>query len=88
MLSFRNVDSWLRMVPSGITTSRPRTVPCSEPYLMSRKPPAFVETLPPMWQLSTESWTDCAKQGGENRSPSLGTEIDRHDVVLRGEVVN
>jgi len=55
VLSFRNVESRLRMVPSGSTTSRPRTAPCSEPYLSSRKPPALVETLPPMWQLSAGS---------------------------------
>jgi hypothetical protein len=30
------------------TISRPRTLPCREPYLKSRRPPAFVETLPPI----------------------------------------
>ena len=36
---------------SGRTASSPRTLPCSEPYLMNRMPPAPVETFPPIWQL-------------------------------------
>ena len=34
-----------------LTTSRPRTVPRSEPYRRNRRPPALVATFPPMWQL-------------------------------------
>lgn len=29
----------------------PRTLPWSEPYRIRRKPPALVETFPPIWQL-------------------------------------
>ncbi len=29
----------------------PSTFPCREPYRNRRKPPAFVDTLPPIWQL-------------------------------------
>lgn len=31
-----------------LTASTPNTVPCSDPYRRYRKPPAFVETFPPM----------------------------------------
>lgn len=37
-----------------ITTSRPRTLPCKDPYLRRLKPPAFVAMLPPIWQLQCE----------------------------------
>jgi hypothetical protein len=51
VLSLRKVDRFSRIVPSGSTTSNPRTVPCNEPYRSKRRPPALVATFPPMWQL-------------------------------------
>jgi hypothetical protein len=48
VLSFRKTESWSRMVPSGSTTSNPRTDPCRDPYRNSRSPPALVATFPPI----------------------------------------
>ena len=48
VLSLRRVDSWSSIVPSGSTTSRPRTVPWREPYRSRRRPPALVDTFPPI----------------------------------------
>lgn len=48
VLSFLSLLKPFQIVPSGKTTSRPRTVPCKLPYLSNLKPPALVATLPPM----------------------------------------
>ena len=49
VLSFLfSLSKELNTVPSARTTSKPKTVPRKEPYLTRRKPPAFVDTLPPI----------------------------------------
>mmetsp|Transcript_60322 Transcript_60322/g.142121 ORF Transcript_60322/g.142121 Transcript_60322/m.142121 type:complete len:214 (+) Transcript_60322:842-1483(+) len=51
VLSFRSEETLSTIVPSARTASTPSTVPCSDPYRTSLSPPAFVATLPPIWQL-------------------------------------
>lgn len=41
-----NILWWYRL-----TASSPKTQPCSVPYRITRMPPAFVDTFPPIWQL-------------------------------------
>lgn len=36
----------------SLTTSNPTMLECKLPYRMTRRPPAFVLTFPPIWQLS------------------------------------
>ena len=47
VLSLRNEDKQSITIPSAPTASTPTTVPLSDPYRSNRRPPAFVETLPP-----------------------------------------
>mmetsp|Transcript_5112 Transcript_5112/g.23015 ORF Transcript_5112/g.23015 Transcript_5112/m.23015 type:complete len:200 (-) Transcript_5112:103-702(-) len=51
VLSLRSVRSKSSTVPSAVTTSSLRTLPCRDPCLSSRSPPALVLTLPPIWHL-------------------------------------
>lgn len=51
MLSFLKFDIRFMIWPFAVTASTPVTDPCRFPYRNNLKPPAFVDTFPPMWQL-------------------------------------
>ena len=74
-------------MPSGSTTSNPSTDPWSEPYLNKRKPPALVATFPPIWQLSPRGYCPGDLSPFQIvHIPALCAEVQRHDVIMRGQV--
>lgn len=50
VLSLRIAYRLSKTSPFPVTASNPKVLPCNEPYLRRRKPPALVERLPPNMQ--------------------------------------